>query len=216
MKTDRQLKQEVEAELEWDPAVNAAGIGVEVNDRVVTLAGHLDSYAEKLAAEKAAQRVGEVKAVVVELDVRLPHSDKRTDTDIANAADSILRWTVGLPHGAVKVQVEKGVVTLSGDVDWGYQSHVAERTISRMRGVLLVLNQIVVHGNAASQDVGEKIQRALQRHAEREAKHIDVAVRDGTVTLRGTVGSFAEKAVARGAAWSAPGVHVVVDELTVQ
>jgi hyperosmotically inducible protein len=215
MKSDMELKRQVEDELTWDPAVNDTDIGVEVRDRVVTLSGHLTSYAEKVAAEKAAQRVAGVKAVVVELDVRLLHSDVRTDEEVANAVRAIMHWTVGLSEEAVKVQVEKGWVTLSGEVDWAYQSHVATRTISQMRGVTGVSNLIQIGGDAAAQDIGEQIGKALQRHAEREAKHIGVKVHEGTVTLTGMVDSMAERSAARGAAWSAPGVRVVVDNLTV-
>ncbi|MFL9893220.1 BON domain-containing protein [Paraburkholderia sp. RL17-383-BIF-A] len=215
MKSDMELKQQVEDELAWDPAVTVTDIGVEVHDRVVTLSGHPVSYAEKLAAEKAAQRVAGVKAVVVELNVRLPHSDVRTDEEIANAVRSILRWTVGLSEESVKVQVEKGWVTLSGEVDWAYQSHVAMRTVSHMRGVTGVSNLVRIGGNVAALDIGEQIGKALQRHAEREAKHIAVKVDDGTVTLTGSVDSMAERSAVRGAAWSAPGVHAVIDNLTV-
>ena len=121
MKSDKQIKHDVERELEWDPTVNAAGIGVEVRDRIVTRAGHLGNYREKLAAEKAAQRVGGVGAVVVELDVRIRDDDKRTDEDIVSSARSLLHWTATLSEDAVKVRVEKGWVTLSGEVDWAYQ-----------------------------------------------------------------------------------------------
>jgi osmotically-inducible protein OsmY len=216
MKTDRQLKMEVEAELDWDPAVTSTDIGVEVVDRVVTLSGHPPSFAEKLAAEKAVHRVAGVKAVVVEMQVRLPQKDERTDEDIANAVHAILHWTVGLPDDSVKVQVEKGWITLRGTVDWAYQSHVAARAVSHMRGVRGVINRIEVRGKIASDDIGEKIAQAMQRHAEREVKHIGIHVKDGMVTLTGKVGSYAERAVARGAAWSAPGVHAVVDDLVVE
>jgi hyperosmotically inducible protein len=215
MKSDMELKRQVEEELEWDPAVDATDIGVEVHDRVVTLSGHLVSYAEKLAAEKAAQRVAGVKAVVVEMDVRLLHTEVRTDEEVANAVRSIIRWTVGLSEEAVKVQVEKGWVTLRGEVDWAYQSHIATRTISSMRGVIGVSNLIQVGGDAAALDIGEQIGKALQRHAEREAKRIGVKVHEGTVTLTGTVDSLAERSAVRGVAWSAPGVRAVVDNLSV-
>lgn len=215
MKTDRQLKQEVEEELDYDPAVNVADIGVEVKERVVTLSGHPSSYAEKVAAEKAVQRVVGVKAVVVEMEVRLPSDDVRTDSDTANAVRAMLRWTVGLSEEAVKVQVEKGWVTLRGQVAGAHLSHLATRTVSHMRGVTGVSNLIEVTSGKAAQDIADKIGRALQRHAEREAKHIQVQVRDGTVTLKGNVGSYAERSAARGAAWSAPGVHAVIDDLDI-
>lgn len=215
MKSDMELKRQVEDELTWDPAVSITDIGVEVCDRVVTLSGHPISYAEKIAAEKAAQRVAGVKAVVVEMDVRLHHTDVRTDEDIARAVRTILHWTVGLSEESVKVQVEKGWVTLSGEVDSAYKSHVATRTVSQMRGVTGVSNLIRIGGDVAAQDIGEQIHQALQRHADREAKHIAIRVHEGTVTLTGKVDSAAERSAVRGAAWSAPGVHAVVDDLTV-
>lgn len=215
MKTDQQLQQEVEDELAWDPAVTATDVGVEVKERIVTLSGHPSSYAEKLAAEKAAQRVAGVKAVVVDMDVRLPNGAERTDEDIANSIRSILRWTVGLPESSVQVQVEKGWITLRGDVDWAYQRQVVARAVRHMRGVTGVSNLIEVGGGLAAHDIGEKIGQALQRHAEREANRIRVTAHEGIVTLTGTVGSYAERSAARGAAWSAPGVHAVVDDLTV-
>jgi osmotically-inducible protein OsmY len=205
MKTDQQLQQEVEVELAWDPAVTATDIGVPVNDRVVTLSGHPVSYAEKLAAEKAAQRVGGVKAVVVEMSVRLLHGDIRTDEEIANAVRSILKWTVGLPESAVQVQVEKGWVTLRGEVNWAFQRHVVTRTISHMRGVMGVSNLIGVGGDVAADDIGEKIVEALQRHAEREGDHIGVIAHEGIVTLTGKVGSYAERSAARGQHGRRPG-----------
>jgi hyperosmotically inducible protein len=216
MKTDRKLKQDVEEELDWTPNLDSSNFAVEVKDGIVTLVGHPSSYAEKLTAEKAAQRVSGVKAIVVEAEVRLPSKDVMSDVDIARAANSILQWTVGLHEGAVQVQVEKGWITLRGDVDSNWQRHRATQCIARMRGVTGVANLIKVRGNLASADVGEKISRALLRHAEREAKHIEISVHDGTVTLSGKVGTNAERAAARGAAWSAPGVHAVVDDLVVE
>ncbi|WP_284502873.1 MULTISPECIES: BON domain-containing protein [unclassified Caballeronia] len=121
MKEDWKIKQDVEEELEWTPGVVATHIGVEVANGIITLSGHPGSYAEKLAAEDAARRVSGVRAVVVEMEVRLPHHEARNDADIAGAVDTLLRWTVGLPAGAVSVQVEKGHVTLRGDVDWAYR-----------------------------------------------------------------------------------------------
>jgi len=215
MKTDLQLKKDVEQELEWDPAITAAGIGVEVHNRIVTLAGHLGSYAEKLAARKAAQRVAGVKGVVMELDVRLPGKDKRNDEEIAEAARAVLQWTTGLGEQAVKITVESGTVTLSGDVDWGYQMKAAENAVAPLRGVVVVVNQISVRGGPGQSGVKDRIVDALRRHALDEANHIDVAVSNGTVTLHGRVSSFPDKALACDAAWSAPGVRAVVDQLSV-
>ncbi|HTH60872.1 MAG TPA: BON domain-containing protein [Paraburkholderia sp.] len=216
MKTDLQLKHDVEEELEWDPAVSASRIGVEVTGRVVTLSGHPSSYAEKLAAEQAAQRVGGVRAVVVRMDVVLPGDEVRADEDIANVVRSILLWTVGLADDAVHVQVEHGHVILSGMVDWAWQRQMASNAISSLRGVTEMRNLIGVRHPVEADTIGEQIRKAMQRHAEREAKHITVTVHDGTVTLSGKVDSSAERAVARGAAWMAPGVRAVVDDLEVE
>lgn len=216
MKTDLQLKHDVEAELEWEPAVTASNVGVEVKDGVVTLSGHLTSLGEKIAAEQAAQRVGDVRAVVVELDVRLRQQDVRTDDEIANIAHSVLRWTAGLADDAVKVQVEHGHVVLHGTVESSWQSHTAARAIAQLRGVSGVTNHIQVKYIVAPEKIGKDILEAMRRHADREARHIQVSVNEGTVTLSGKVHSFAERAVARGAAWAAPGVRAVVDDLIVE
>lgn len=216
MKTDLQLKHDVEAELEWDPAVTASTIGVEVKDGIVTLSGHLASLREKIAAEQAVQRVGGVRAMVVELDVRLPGEDVHTDEDIANIARSVLRWTTGLSEDSVQVQVEHGHVDLSGGVDEAWQSQMVVRAIAQLRGVAGVTNHIEIRHTVAPEQVGRDILEAMRRHADREARHIQITVNEGTVRLSGTVHSFAERAVARGAAWAAPGVRAVVDDLTVE
>ena len=215
MKTDAQLKQELDEEFEWDPAVTATDIGVEVTNGVVTLSGHPPSLAEKLAAEKAAQRVAGVKAVVADMEVRLPGPDQHSDEDVAAAVHAILYWSVAVPRDAVKILVEKGWVTLTGEVDWAYQRHIVARAVSQMRGIRGLTNAIEVRPKAASDEIGKNIEQAMRRHAEREVRHIGIAVRDGTVTLTGKVGSYAERKVARGVAWSTPGVCAVVDDLVV-
>ncbi|MEX3639111.1 BON domain-containing protein [Paraburkholderia sp. BR14320] len=215
MKTDRQLQREVEEELEWDPAVTATDIGVEVTNGVVTLSGHPPSFAEKLAAEKAAQRVAGVKAVAVDMQVRLPKPDQHSDEDVAGAVHAILYWSVAVPHDAIKIQVEKGWVTLTGMVDWAYQRHIVARAVGQMRGIRGLTNAIEVRRKVATDEISKKIEEAMRRHAEREVRHIGVDVNDGTVTLTGKVGSYAERKVVRGVAWSAPGVCAVVDDLVV-
>lgn len=204
MKTDSQLKKDIEQELEWNPSIDAAGSGVEVRNGIVTLAGHLRSYVEKLAARKAAQRIEGVKGVVVELDVRIPDANRCTDEEIAAAARSVLGWNAGLDERAVKVTVEKGCVTLTGEVDWGYQAKSAEKAVTPLRGVAVVVNQIQVKHQPVPGDVSGRIEAALKRHAEEESKHVKVDVSGGTVTLRGTVSSLAEKSIIFEAAWSAP------------
>jgi osmotically-inducible protein OsmY len=215
VKTDSQLKKDVEAELEWDPAVSATHVGVAVADGVVTLTGHLDSYAEKYAAERAAQRVAGVKAVAVELDVRPIAGHQRTDAEIAAAVEWALRWNSLVPEERVKVMVERGWVTLSGELDWDYQREQALKAVRPLTGVLGVTNQMTLKPQVTPSNITQRIQNALQRQAEREAKGIEVVVSGHTVTLKGQVHSWAERKAAQGAAWSAPGISSVVNELRV-
>jgi osmotically-inducible protein OsmY len=215
MKSDTQLKQDVESELAWDPSINATHVGVTVNDGVVTLSGHLDSYAEKIAAERAAQRVQGVKALAVELDVRLLAGHKRSDAEIAAAAESALKWNTLVPDNRVKVMVEKGWVTLSGEVEWEYQRQHAMKAVRPLTGVTGISNGITLKAQVTPADVSARIQGALQRQAEREAKGIEIVVDGHSVTLEGRVHSWAERAAAQGAAWSAPGITSVVNQLRV-
>jgi osmotically-inducible protein OsmY len=215
MKTDAQIKKDVEAELEWDAAVDASNIGVVVDKGVVTLSGHLSSFAEKLAAEKAAMRVAGVNAVAVELDVRLGSDAHRTDGSIANAAETALKWHAMVPENRVKVLVEKGWVTLSGEVDWEFQRQNAADAVRALTGVIGLTNGIALSARIVPDNVTSRIESALARQAEREAKAIQVLVNDHTVTLKGQVHSWAERTAAQGAAWSAQGVTNVVNELRV-
>lgn len=215
MKTDAQLKKDVESELEWDVSVNATHVGVSVEDGVVTLTGHLDSFAEKHAAERAAQRVEGVKAVAVELDVRLPIGNKRHDNEIAAAAEAALKWHALVPRDRVKVMVEKGWITLSGEVDWDYQRNQAYKAVRPLTGVLGVTNEITLKPQVTPANITHRIQDALTRQAEREARAIEIIVSGHTVTLKGQVHSGAERVAAQGAAWSAPGIRSVVNELRV-
>ncbi|MFS8979955.1 BON domain-containing protein [Cupriavidus necator] len=211
MKTDHQIQKDVADELDWDPAIDAASIGVEVHDGIVTLDGHLSSYAEKLAAERAAERISGVRAVVVKLDVHPPGAF--LDEAIAEAAREALQWHVHVPSDVIKVRVERGWVTLSGNVDWGYQKNLAERTVSQLRGVIGVVNNIWMNEKTAPPDVEDRIEEALRRHAVREAHHISVKVENGTATLSGHVDSLADRRAAIGAVWSAPGISAVIDQL---
>lgn len=213
MKTDLQLKQDVTDELNWDPAIDAAAIGVEVRQGVVTLSGHLRSYAEKVAAERVAQRVRGVRAVVVDLEVLIPGEFR--DEEIAAAARNMLQWHVHVPSEQIHVTVEKGCVTLTGIVEWGYQRRLAERVVAQLRGVTAVTNQIGVKPGVAPADLHARITAALKRHAEREARHIEILVERDAVTLKGKVDSLLEREAAVGAAWSAPGVSRVIDDLHV-
>lgn len=215
MKTDKQIKIDVERELEWDPAIDATAVGVEVKDGVVTLAGHLRSHFQKQATVSAAQRVEGVCGLVVELEVRLRDEDRRSDADIVSAVRVLIQWMGGIRENAVKVTVEHSVVTLTGEVDWQYQRELIEKYVARMRGVSRVVNLMSIATNVVTSRVAERIKDALTRHAEREANHITVDVHGDTVTLRGKVDSMSQRASTRAAAWSAPGVRAVIDELQV-
>ncbi|MEO8387164.1 BON domain-containing protein [Polaromonas sp.] len=215
MKTDMQLKADVTAELAWEPAVNSASVGVLVNDGVVTLTGHLSSFAEKIAVEKAVHRVAGVRGLAIELDVKLVAAHHRSDSEIASIAASALRWSVLLPPDHVKVEVEKGWVTLTGEVDWTYQSGTAEKCVRDLVGVRGLSNNIVVKPTVSTRDIAAEISAALERQAEREARHIQVKVEGSVVTLHGKVNSLVEREAAAGAAFAARGVTRIVNKLEV-
>lgn len=215
MKTDTQLRDDVQAELSWDPAFKASDIGVIVKDGVVTLTGHLSSHAEKYAAERAVQRVHGVKAVAVEMTVKLPFGNERTDADIAMAAERALEWNVLVPDGRIRPMVEKGWLTLQGEVEWGYQRSAAEGAVRDLMGVTGVSNLVKVKPKLSPADVEKKIHDALSRQADREAPRLSISVDGSQVTLRGVVHSWAERDAVQGAAWATPGVSVVVNDLLV-
>ena len=215
MKSDKQIQQDVMAELSWEPSVNAAHIGVEVSDGIVTLAGHVTHYAEKLNAEQAAQRVDGVKALTVEMDVTLPGASNRSDSDIAQSANSVLRWTTYLPTDHIKIKVENGRISLSGEVEWDYQRQGAVESVHHLQGVTGVNNQITLKPQASASVVKADIEAALKRRAQKHAQAISVEVQGGDVTLTGIVNSWSERALARDSAWRAPGVRNVNDNMTV-
>jgi len=215
MKTDTQVQQDVLAELKWEPSVDAARIGVEVKDGIVTLAGHVDSYAEKWDAERAAQRVAGVKALATEIDVALPGSSKRDDADIARSAENVLQWTTFLPKDSVKIMVESGWVTLTGTVNWEYQRQSAYAAVRYLMGVTGVSDQIAIKPKLTAVAVRSDIEAALQRHAHGEAQKILVSVSGGDVTLTGKVPNWSERDMARNSAWATPGVESVVDNITI-
>jgi osmotically-inducible protein OsmY len=214
MKTDAALKKDVVDELAWDPAVNANAVGVAVKEGVVTLTGHLDTYAEKAAVERVLKRVVGVKAIALELDVRLAPGHVRSDTDIARAAEQALGWNSMVPAGKVRVIVDKGWITLQGQLEWDYQRRSAEKTVRALAGVVGVSNEVAITPRAVPADVAQRIREALMRQVQREVKHLDVRVNGGTVTLQGEVHSWHERNAAQGAAWAAPGVVQVINELT--
>ncbi len=215
MKTDAALQLDIIAELKWEPSVNAAHVGVEVKDGIVTLAGHVDTYAEKWDAERAAQRVSGVKAIAVEMDVKLSGSNMRTDADIARSAANVLAWTTSVPADSVKVKVEGGWLTLSGTVEWEYQRHAAADGVRYLMGVTGISDQILLEPKVSSDAVRSDIEAALKRRAQKDSRQISVSVDGHEVTLGGSVHSWAEKDLATHSAWGTPGVRKVVDHMTV-
>ena len=215
MKTDADLKRDATAELAWDPAVKSTAIGVAVKDGVVTLSGHLDTFADKHAAALALRRVAGVKAIALELDVKLAPDHKRSDTDIAAVAEAALKWNTLVPQGKILLTVDDGWITLQGEVEWDYQRHSAAKAMRPLMGVVGISNEVTLSARPKAANLSHKIEEALTRQASREGKRIQVDVDGTTVKLSGTVHSWQERDAAQGVAWSAPGVHVVINELRV-
>ena len=212
---DLQLRQDVLDELEFEPSVHAAHIGVAAEKGVVTLTGHVVTYAEKLAAMAAVRRLKGVKAIADEIEVRYPSDKKTTDDEIAKRAIDIIAWDTTVPSGAVKVTVRHGWVTLTGAVDWYYQKKAAEDDVHKLTGVHGVINNIELKPHVKPEDVKRKIEDALKRHAEIEANAIRVTVHNDKVALEGTVDNWDERLAVGNAAWSAPGVKSVEDRLAI-
>jgi osmotically-inducible protein OsmY len=212
-KSDSQLQKDIIEELKWEPSVNETNIGVEVKDGIVTIAGHVDSYAEKLHAEKAALRVSGVRAVAVEIDVKLQSHAKRTDGDIALAVKNMLDWNVFLPKDSIKVMVENGWVTLTGIVNSDYQRMTASLSIRYLTGVTGVSNEVAIKPKVSVSTVKSDIEATLKRRALEDASSIHVEVHDHDVTLSGTAHSLAELQLVRVAARNSPGVSKVKDNM---
>jgi osmotically-inducible protein OsmY len=212
---DKVLRQFIIDELDFEPSIDAANVGVAVENGVVTLSGHVASYAEKIAAERAVQRVKGVKAIAEEIEVRHPDQAKRSDDEIAQRALNILKWSVQVPADSIQVKVEKGWVTLSGTVPWQYQRLAAESAVRKLSGVRGVTNLTEIKPDVAASDIQRKIMDSLKRNAEVEADSIRVVVDNDKVTLEGKVKAWYERELAERAAWSAPGVTVVEDRLTI-
>jgi osmotically-inducible protein OsmY len=215
MKTDAQIRDDVIEELRWDPQIiEPDAIGVAVMDGAVTLTGHVPSFAEKLAATRAAERVYGVKAVANDLKVKLAGSP-RDDSDIARAIAHVLEWNVQIPEGQVRARVENGLVTLDGEVEHDYQRREVERMVRQVRGVTGVLDNIKVTPPVSPESVQAEIEEAFKREAEVDARHIQVDVTDHTARLWGHVHSVKEAAAARAAAAAAPGIATVESHLAI-
>ena len=212
---DSTLRQDIIDEFEFEPSINAAHIGVAVERGVVTLTGHVTTFAQKAAAEEVVRRVKGIKGIAQEIEVRPIGSNKTADDEIAKRALNSLRWTTLVPQDVVQIRVQDGWVTLTGKVDWQYQRTAAENAVSGLAGVKGFRNNIEVRPHATTEDVKKRIEDALTGNAEVEAHSIRVEVRDGKVRLEGKVNTWAQRRAAERAAWSAPGVRSVEDLLTI-
>jgi osmotically-inducible protein OsmY len=215
MRTDKELRTDVVAELNWDSAVRDEDIATSVKDGVVTLAGLVDTYAQKYAAERAVERVKGVKAIANELTVKLPGSFERSDAEIAHAAVNALRWHTQVPEDHVRVSVQKGQVMLEGEVELNYQKQAAENAVRYLTGVKSVTNLIMLRPIVAPAEVKERIRTSLTRLAELDAGQIKVEANGSQITLSGTVRSIVERRDAERAAWNAPGVTKVNNQILV-
>jgi osmotically-inducible protein OsmY len=213
VKSDSELRRDVERELEWDPSVNERHIGVAVDDGVVTLTGQVGSFSDRWRAERAIERVAGVRGIANEIEVKSEY--ERTDADIAKAAVDALKWNVMVPSDKVTVKVDRGWITLTGEVRWDFQRRAAENAIRHLAGIRGITNRVLVRPTVEPDAVKRKIEEAFKRDAILDALHVTVEVEGSEVVLRGEVRSWTERREAEEAAWSAPGVTAVRNEITV-
>jgi osmotically-inducible protein OsmY len=213
--TDKQLRQNVENALEWEPSIDGAKIAVTADNGAVTLRGEVKTFAERASAERVSLRVYGVKAVANDIAVRPISTSARSDSDLAAAIVTALRWNTQVPADRIVATVADGWVTLKGEVEWHFQREAAERSVRDLAGVIGVTNSVTIKPHVRIADVQTKIEAALKRSAEIDARRIHVAALDGKVTLTGNVHSWAERREATLAAWAAPGVHEVDNRLSV-
>ena len=211
---DKVLKRHVEDELEWEPSVNAAGIGVCVENGIVQLTGHVSSYAQMFAAEKAVKRIKGVRGYVTDVEVRLA-PEIHSDESIAGRIANILEWDVTVPNAGITVKVHEGRVTLTGQVEWAFQRSAAEAGLRQLTGVRSVNNLITLAPRAKAIDIQRRIVDALERRADAAASHVTVSVVGDKVTLEGALPTWAERDAIEHAVWAAPGVAAVEDLTTI-
>jgi osmotically-inducible protein OsmY len=214
MRTDHQLKEDVTAELEWEPSIEADHIGVAVENGVVTLSGHVGSYWQKTSAERAAGRISGVKGIAEALEVRLPGHMKKGDDEIAQAALNRMASDIAIPKNAIKVKVHKGRVTLTGEVDWHFQKDAAAREVRSLAGVTSVTNDVTVKAHPNTARISDDISRALHRTYFTD-ENVKVTATDGKVRLTGHVPTWTDRGLAYRTAWAAPGVTSVQNDISV-
>ena len=215
MKSDSEIKKNVMEELRWEPLLNASEIGVAVTNGIVTLAGTVNMYSKKLAAEEAAKRVIGVKAVAEDIEVKISILGKKNDADIAQAVVNSLKWHGSVPDEKIKVKVEDGWVTLYGEVEWEFQRNSARTAVTNLTGVVGISNNIKIVPTLKTADVKNKIAAAFQRSATIDSERITISAEGSKVTLSGKVRSYVEKRDAENAAWLAPGVNMVENKLVI-
>jgi osmotically-inducible protein OsmY len=213
--TDITLRQNILDELEFEPSIDAAHIGVAVEDGIVTLTGHVSSYWEKTTAENVVRRVKGVKGIAEEIEVRLVGQKGTADDEIAKRAVNAITWNVSIPRDKVQVKVQDGWITLTGKLEWQYQKNAAAEAVRGLAGVVGVANQIEITPRVSVSDIKKRIEDALKRDAETEAQAIRVNVLNGKVTLEGKVRAWSERQAAERAAWSSPGVKTVEDRISI-
>jgi osmotically-inducible protein OsmY len=216
MQDDLRIRDDILDELEDEPSLDASAIGVTVHNGVVTLTGHVKTFSEKRAAEKAAARINGVRAIVQEIAVETPREHAEADDVVADRAVRMLEWDVCVPHDRIQINVEKGWVTLSGQVDWQFQKEAAEKALRSLASLAGVTNLITVTPRVQIADVQQRIERALKRNAELEAAGIRVSATGGNVVLEGKVHNWFDRKLAEDAAWRVPGVVRVEDRIVIE